>query len=175
MYELDPPDESARKAVRASIEFGDYLRALLAERRRKPGDDLISGLAAVVDDGDTLTETELIATCVLLLNAGHEASVNGAGNSWWTLFRHPDALARLQADPALAAWDTFATSWKAHIACFCPILSTAVAAIVLRYGRDLAVHPQIRYALMLLLTFAFATAGIAGGLGALVTRVAPLR
>jgi unspecific monooxygenase len=101
MYELDPPDESARKAVQASIEFGDYLHALLAERRRKPGDDLISGLAAVVDDGDTLTETELIATCVLLINAGHEASVNGAGNSWWTLFRHPDALARLRADPAL--------------------------------------------------------------------------
>jgi cytochrome P450 len=101
MYELDPPDESAHKAVQASIEFGDYLRALLTERRRKPGDDLISGLAAVVDDGDTLTETELIATCVLLLNAGHEASVNGAGNSWWTLFRHPDALARLGADPAL--------------------------------------------------------------------------
>jgi len=101
MYELDPPDESARKAVRASIEFGDYLRGLLAERRQRPGDDLISALAAVVDDGDTLTEQELIATCVLLLNAGHEASVNGAGNSWWTLFRHPDALARLRADPAL--------------------------------------------------------------------------
>jgi len=81
----------------------------------------------------------------------------------------------LQADPTLAAWDTFATSWKAHIACFCPILSTAVAAIVVRYGQDLAAHPQIRYALMLLLTVAFATAGIAGGLGALVTHVAPLR
>ncbi|MFL5723036.1 MAG: cytochrome P450, partial [Chloroflexota bacterium] len=46
-------------------------------------------------------EQELIATCVLLLNAGHEASVNGAGPRGWTLFRHPDALARLQADPAL--------------------------------------------------------------------------
>src|SRR3954465_2692554 len=101
MYELDPPNESAHKAVQASIEFGDYLRRLLAERRKRPGDDLISALAAAVDDGDTLTEQELIATCVLLLNAGHEASVNGAGNSWWTLFRHPDALARLRADPAL--------------------------------------------------------------------------
>jgi len=101
MYELDPPDSSARKAVQASIEFGDYLRALLADRRRDPGDDLISALAAVVDDGDTLTEQELIATCVLLLNAGHEASVNGAGNGWWTLFRHPGALARLRAEPAI--------------------------------------------------------------------------
>jgi cytochrome P450 len=101
MYELDPPEASARKAVRAASEFGAYLRDLLAERQRRPGADLISALAAVVDDGDTLTETELIGTCVLLLNAGHEASVNGAGNGWWTLFRHPDALARLRADPTL--------------------------------------------------------------------------
>jgi cytochrome P450 len=101
MYELDPPEASARKAVRAASEFGAYLRELLAERQRRPGDDLISALAAVVDDGDTLTETELIGTCVLLLNAGHEASVNGAGNGWWTLFRHPDAMARLREDPAL--------------------------------------------------------------------------
>ena len=90
MYEIDPSEASARKAVAASLEFGAYLRELLAERRKRPGDDLISALAAVVDDGDTLTETELIATCVLLLNAGHEASVNGAGNGWWTLLRHPD-------------------------------------------------------------------------------------
>jgi cytochrome P450 len=101
MYEIDPPDASARKAVAASLAFSAYLRDLLAERRARPGDDLISGLAAVVDDGDTLTEEELIGTCVLLLNAGHEASVNGAGNSWWTLFQHPDALAALRADPGL--------------------------------------------------------------------------
>lgn len=101
MYELDPPDASARQAVQASLEFGAYLRALLAERRRRPGDDLISALAGVVDDGDALTEAELIGTCVLLLNAGHEASVNGAGNGWWSLLRHPDALARLRADPSL--------------------------------------------------------------------------
>jgi len=100
MYELDPPEAAAKKAVQASLEFGAYLRDLLAERRRRPGDDLISALAAVVDDGDTLTEAELIGTCVLLLNAGHEASVNGAGNGWWTLFQHPDALARLRADPS---------------------------------------------------------------------------
>jgi cytochrome P450 len=101
MYELNPSDESAHRAVKASIEFGAYLRELLAERRRRPGDDLISALAAVVDGGDTLTEAELIGTCVLLLNAGHEASVNGAGNGWWTLFRNPDALAQLRADPTL--------------------------------------------------------------------------
>jgi cytochrome P450 len=103
MYELNPPEASAVKAVRASVEFSTYLRELLHQRRSAPGDDLISELAAVVDEGgDRLTEDELIGTCVLLLNAGHEASVNGAGNGWWTLFRHPDQLARFRDEPALA-------------------------------------------------------------------------
>ena len=56
-------------------------------------------MTSVVDDGDRLTEDELIGTCVLLLNAGHEATVNVTGNGWWSLFRHPDALARLRAEP----------------------------------------------------------------------------
>ncbi len=103
MYELNPPDASAHKAVQASLEFSAYLRDLARQRRVTPGDDLISELAAVVDDGDRLTEDELIGTCVLLLNAGHEASVNGAGNGWWTLFRHPEQLARFRAEPDLAA------------------------------------------------------------------------
>jgi cytochrome P450 len=101
MYELNPPEESQRRAVAASIGFGDYLRDLARHRRLHPGDDLISGLAQVADAGDVLTEDELVGTCALLLNAGHEASVNGTGNAWWTLFRHPDALARLRADPSL--------------------------------------------------------------------------
>ena len=56
-----------------------------------------------MDEGERLTEDELIGTCVLLLNAGHEASVNGAGNGWWSLFRHPDQLARFREEPGLAA------------------------------------------------------------------------
>ena len=58
-------------------------------------------MTQVVDDGERLTEDELIGTCVLLLNAGHEATVNVTGNGWLTLFRHPEALARLRADPTL--------------------------------------------------------------------------
>ena len=72
-----------------------------SSRRNRPTDDLISALVQVQDEGDRLTEDELIGTCVLLLNAGHEASVNGAANSWWALFRHPDALARLRSEPGL--------------------------------------------------------------------------
>lgn len=101
MYELNPPEDVARKAVRASVEFTEYLRGLIEARRKEPGDDLISGLIAAHDEGDRLTEQEMISTCVLLLNAGHEATVNATVTGWWTLFRHPEQLARLRADHAL--------------------------------------------------------------------------
>ena len=114
MYELRPSEETARTAVRACVEFSDYLRTLSRERRADPRDDLISALAQVLDDGERLTEDELIGTCVLLLNAGHEATVNVTGNGWWSLFRNPDQLARLRDDAGLVPraieelmrWDT---------------------------------------------------------------------
>ncbi|GAA4223429.1 cytochrome P450 [Actinomadura meridiana] len=101
MYELNPPEDVQHTAVRAAAEFSDYLRDLIRNRRTEPRDDLISALAHVVDDGDRLTEDELIGTCVLLLNAGHEATVNSTGNGWWSLFRNPGELDRLRADPSL--------------------------------------------------------------------------
>jgi cytochrome P450 len=101
MYELNPSRESADRAVRASVEFSEYLRGLARSRRTDPRNDLITALVHVQDEGDKLTEDELIGTCVLLLNAGHEATVNVTGNGWWTLFRHPDQLAALRADPSL--------------------------------------------------------------------------
>jgi unspecific monooxygenase len=114
MYELHPSAEDRRRSVDACVAFGDYLRDLARERRAAPAGDLISELAVVADGGDRLTEDELIGTCVLLLNAGHEASVNVAGNGWWSLFRRPDELARLRADRSLVRsaieelmrWDT---------------------------------------------------------------------
>ena len=57
----------------------------------------------MVDEGATLTQDELIRTCVLLLNAGHEATVNVTVNGWWALFRNPDQLADLRADHTLLA------------------------------------------------------------------------
>ncbi|MCX4963672.1 cytochrome P450 [Streptomyces sp. NBC_00654] len=98
MYELNPSEETARAAVRASADFSAYLRGLIAERRGKPGDDLISALIAAHDEGERLSEQEMISTCVLLLNAGHEATVNTTVNGWRTLFRHPDQLEALRAD-----------------------------------------------------------------------------
>lgn len=114
MYELDPSEQAARTAVRACEEFSTYLVELSRERRARPQDDLVTALTQVVDEGDVLTEDELVGTCVLLLNAGHEATVNVTGNGWWSLFRHPDQLARLRSAPALLPtaveelmrWDT---------------------------------------------------------------------
>lgn len=101
MYELNPPLESQQDAVRASTEFSQYLRELSRERRKAPLDDLISALTQVVDEGDKLTEDELVGTCVLILNAGHEATVNSTLIGWWTLFRHPDRLKELRQDGTL--------------------------------------------------------------------------
>ncbi|MGD1224686.1 cytochrome P450 [Streptomyces krungchingensis] len=101
MYELNPSEETAAKAVRASVEFTEYLTEVIEARRKEPGDDLISGLIEAHDEGDRLTEQEMISTCVLLLNAGHEATVNATVNGWWALFRNPDQLAALRADHGL--------------------------------------------------------------------------
>ncbi|WP_369390864.1 cytochrome P450 [Streptomyces sp. CG1] len=102
MYELNPSEETAAKAVRASVEFSEFLRELIAARRKEPGEDLISGLIAAHDeDDDRLTEQEMISTAVLLLNAGHEATVNATVNGWWALFRNPGQLAALRADHSL--------------------------------------------------------------------------
>src|SRR6185437_3190350 len=78
----------------AAQEFVEYLRDLVAARRRAPRQDLISSLIAEVDsDGGRLTEDELVTTCTLLLNAGHEATVNVVGNGVTALLGHPEQLA----------------------------------------------------------------------------------
>lgn len=80
MYEPAPTEEQKADAKRASNEFAAYVHALMVQRQKEPGADLISELAIVEEQGEKLSAHELIATCVLLLNAGHEASVNGFGN-----------------------------------------------------------------------------------------------
>ena len=88
-------------ARRAGEEMEAYFLALLAERRRHPGDDLLSALLAVEDGGDTLSEGELVATAILLFAAGFETTTNLIGNGLLALLRHPAELARLRADRAL--------------------------------------------------------------------------
>jgi cytochrome P450 len=101
LYEKDYTADDEQRAERATGEFADRLAALAAERRAAPRDDLISALVAVRDEGERLSEDELIATCMLLLNAGHEATANAAGNGLWALLRHPEQLSRLRESPAM--------------------------------------------------------------------------
>lgn len=95
MYEVSPSDQDKAAAKLASAEFAEYVHELMLERKKNPGEDLITDLAMVEEDGEKLNAHELIATCVLLLNAGHEASVNGFGNGMVATLRNPEQLALL--------------------------------------------------------------------------------
>jgi cytochrome P450 len=101
LYEKDHTSDDETHAEIATREFASMLSRLAAERRAAPRDDLISELVAVSDSGDRLAPDELISVCMLLLNAGHEATANAAGNGLWALLRHPDQMARLNADASL--------------------------------------------------------------------------
>jgi cytochrome P450 len=95
MYEPNVDAATKQAAIEASTAFSDYVRAVVDQRRGRPGDDLITDLIEARDDGTKLSDDELVASVVLLLNAGHEASVNVFGNGFHALLQHPDQLARL--------------------------------------------------------------------------------
>jgi cytochrome P450 len=83
--------------------FGDYLRAIIADRRVAPRDDLLTAFLHAEEGGSRLDEDELLAMCILLLIAGHETTTNLIGNGLLTLLRHPDQLALVRDDPARLA------------------------------------------------------------------------
>ena len=99
MYEVNPSLEAQSEAQQAAHEFAEYVRDLMNKRKAEPGEDLISELATVEEAGEKLNAQELIATCVLLLNAGHEASVNGFGNGMVATFERPEQLELLRKNP----------------------------------------------------------------------------
>ncbi|HET6781189.1 MAG TPA: cytochrome P450 [bacterium] len=92
LYELGYSDEQARTANQAVVEFSDYVKRLARQRSRQPRDDLISALVRVEEQGEMLSEDELVSNCILLLNAGHEASVNGTTLGMLSLHHHPDQM-----------------------------------------------------------------------------------
>jgi cytochrome P450 len=99
MYEFDvTPDEEAH-AEKAAREFADMITDMVEHRKAKPTSDLVSELAQVEDSGERLTLRELIATCVLLLNAGHEASVNAFGNGFVAALDDGEASTLLRTQP----------------------------------------------------------------------------
>ena len=99
MYEVNPSAEVQAAAKKAAGEFADYVQKLADERKVKPGNDLITDLVRVEEQGEKLNAHELVATCVLLLNAGHEASVNGFGNGMVALLEREAQYALLRANP----------------------------------------------------------------------------
>jgi len=100
---LPADSEITQRSATSRRELGAYFRELIAERRARPRADLLSDLIAAEEAGDKLSEDELLATCILLLVAGHETTVNLIGNGTLALLRHPDALRRLRDEPGLIA------------------------------------------------------------------------
>jgi len=101
MYQASRSHETELAAARASAEFADFLTGYIEERRARPADDLITHLIAAEEDGARLSGPELVATCVLLLNAGHEATVHTLGNGVKALLEQrvgPEALAESSID-----------------------------------------------------------------------------
>jgi unspecific monooxygenase len=98
MYMAGRTREMEDRAVGATEAFVAFLRAYVEDRRARPADDLITQLIAAESEGEKLSTDELIATCILLLNAGHEATVHTIGNGVKTLFETRTPLAALGPD-----------------------------------------------------------------------------
>jgi cytochrome P450 len=92
------PPEAMNERLQAAMWLRDYFHGLIGRRRSQPGDDLLSGLIAVEESGDQLTEEEIVSTCNLLLIAGHETTVNLIGNAILAMLRHPGQWAALGAN-----------------------------------------------------------------------------
>jgi cytochrome P450 len=102
------PDRALSEAQRraqgdAAMAFAEYFFALLAERRRSPGPELLSQLVLAEEAGDQLSENELLSTAILLLVAGHETTVNLLSGGLLALLEQPDQLALLRSDPTVVA------------------------------------------------------------------------
>lgn len=93
--------EDIGKSETAIDQYEEYLSGLIRQRRREPGDDLISALVATQSQDDRLTDSELLSTCFVLITAGDETTTHLIANGVLALLRHPDQLARLRADPGL--------------------------------------------------------------------------
>ena len=104
MYEFDVPEDNAVAANEAAAEFTEYVRSLIDERRAQPRDDMVSALVDARVDGERLTDDQIVSTVIVLLNAGHEASVNTLGNGMLAFARQPEQWQRVvDGDVAPAA------------------------------------------------------------------------
>ncbi|MEY8882780.1 cytochrome P450 [Donghicola sp. XS_ASV15] len=102
MYQAGRTHEDEVAANTAAREFASFMEDYIADRRATPADDLISELIAAEENGQRLTVDEMIATCILLLNAGHEATVHTLGNGVKTLIENRIPVSALQGDAVQA-------------------------------------------------------------------------
>ena len=98
---LHATQDDATAYANALASLADYFADLIGKRRMQPCDDILSALVAAQDAQGRLSEEELIGTCILLLVAGHETTVNLLGSGLYTLLRHPEQLARVKQNPDL--------------------------------------------------------------------------
>jgi cytochrome P450 len=98
---FDPDADAVLAAEEATASLALYLLPILGDRRNRPGQDLASQLLCLGENGDALGLDEVLATCILLLIAGHVTTANLIGNGVLLLMEHPDQLQLLQRDPAL--------------------------------------------------------------------------
>ena len=141
MYELTSDDATKAAADRAAGEYIEYTRALIAEKRRRPDGLLVSELVRVEDGGDTLTEDQIVSTTMVLLEAGHEATVNTLGNGFRALMLHRDQWDRLitgQVDASVAVEELL--RWDAPLQLFERYVLEPGVEIA---GRELAVGDEI--------------------------------
>jgi cytochrome P450 len=99
MYQFNRTSQTEDEAVRATLEFSAYIRSFADARRGEPRDDLITRLLEAEEEGEKLTPDELVTTAILLLNAGHEATVHGIGNGVKALLESCEPAADLFNDP----------------------------------------------------------------------------
>ncbi len=134
MYELSTTDAQRVEANSAGRDFIAYTRDLIAAKRAHPDGTLVSDLVAVEEAGDRLTEDEIVSTVIVLLNAGHEATVNVHGNGMRAFFRHPDEWQRVcKGDVAARCAIEEMMRWDAPLQLF-------ERFVLVREGIELAGH-----------------------------------
>ncbi|MFM0477716.1 cytochrome P450 [Paraburkholderia strydomiana] len=103
-FDLAPLDEAAlADANEAALTLERYFRTAIEQRRARPGDDIVSSLVHVEDEGTTLSDDEIVSNVILLFIAGHETTSNMIGNAMVALFRHPARHEALRREPAIIA------------------------------------------------------------------------
>ncbi|MDQ0395245.1 cytochrome P450 [Labrys monachus] len=137
MYQFSRTRESEDRAVAAARDFSAFLRDYVGRRRASPRDDLVSHLIAAEAQGDRLSEDELISTCILLLNAGHEATVHTIGNGVKAVLQSGLAPADAFADTQNAVEEILRFDPPLHMFRRYALEDIALGPVTIRRGEEI--------------------------------------